>query len=242
MSRVVVIGAGVMGLAAAYRAAKNGHMVEVFEASPEPGGMAGHFDFDGISLERFYHFVCKTDTPTFELLSELGIGESVRWRNTSMGFVTGGKLFKWGDPFALLSYPGRSLFNKLRYGLFAFVCVNRDNWPALEHESAESWILRWCGRDVYEHLWKRLFQYKFYEYADNISAAWIWTRIRRVGKSSRNMFQEELGYIEGGSMTLVNALIKAIEMLGGNVHLGEGAKQVLVTSGELQDFKQRPEQ
>jgi len=34
--------------------------------------MAGHFDFDGISLERL-HFVSKTDTPTFELLNELGI-------------------------------------------------------------------------------------------------------------------------------------------------------------------------
>lgn len=233
MSRVLVIGAGPMGLAAAYQAAKNGHSVEVFEASPEPGGMAGHFDFDGISLEKFYHFVCKTDTPTFELLNELGIGESMRWRNTSMGFVTGGKVFKWGDPFALLSYPGLSLLNKLRYGLFAFVCVKKDHWSALEHESAKSWIVRWCGRDVYDHLWKSLFQYKFYEFGDNISAAWIWTRIRRMGRSRRNMFQEELGYIEGGSLTLVNALIKAIERLGGKVHLGEGAQQILVTSGRV---------
>jgi len=73
MSHIVILGAGPMGLAAAYRAAKNGHSVEVFEAAMDPGGMAGHFDFDGLSLERFYHFVCKTDFPTFELMRELGI-------------------------------------------------------------------------------------------------------------------------------------------------------------------------
>ena len=45
MSRVVVIGAGPMGLAAAYQALKEGHQVGLLEAAAEPGGMAGHFDF-----------------------------------------------------------------------------------------------------------------------------------------------------------------------------------------------------
>jgi protoporphyrinogen oxidase len=233
MSRVVVIGAGAMGLAAAYRAAVNGHNVDLFEAASEPGGMAGHFDFDGISLERFYHFVCKTDAPTFDLLSELGIGDKMRWRSTSMGFVTGGKLSKWGDPFALLRFPDLSLLQKLRYGVFALVCVRREGWPSLEHESAHKWILRWCGRDIYERFWKPLFQHKFYEYADNISAAWIWTRIRRIGRSRRSMLQEELGYIDGGSLTLINALVEGIRKHGGKVHLGEGAQQVLVQSGQV---------
>jgi protoporphyrinogen oxidase len=231
MSQVVVIGAGPMGLAAGYRAAVNGHSVDVFEAAPDPGGMAGHFDFDGVSLERFYHFVCKSDTPTFELLAELGIADKMRWRGTSMGVATKGSLFKWGDPIALLRFPHLTFLQKLRYGIFAFVCVRRNQWPVLELESAQQWIIRWCGRDIYDRLWKPLFQLKFYEYADNISAAWIWTRIRRIGRSRRSMFQEELGYIEGGSITLINALIKGIEAHGGRVHLGDGARRVVVESG-----------
>jgi protoporphyrinogen oxidase len=233
MSRVVVIGAGAMGLAAAYRAAVNGHSVEVFESAPEPGGMAGHFDFDGISLERFYHFVCKTDLPTFSLLAELGIGHKMRWRETSMGVLTQGKLFKWGDPFALLRFPHLTPLQKLRYGIFALVCARRNRWPAIEQESAREWIVRWCGVDVYDRLWKPLFQYKFYEYADNISASWIWTRIRRTARSRRDMFHEELGYIEGGSLTLVNALIEGIRAHGGTIHLGERAGRVLVQSGRV---------
>ena len=224
--RVVVIGAGAMGLSAAYRAAKNGHEVDLVEAAPEPGGMAGHFDFDGVSLERFYHFVCKTDYPTFALMEELGMGNKLRWRPTSMGFFSGSHLYNWGDPVALLRFPLLGPIDKLRYGLFAFTCVRRNSWPAIEGESAKDWIIRWCGSSVYRRLWKPLFDHKFYEYADNISAAWIWTRIRRIGRSRKSMFQEELGYIEGGTLTLVNALIDALRAHGGRMHLAHAAQEV----------------
>ncbi len=231
MSRVVVIGAGVMGLAAAYRAALNGHEVDLVEAASEPGGMAGHFDFGGVSIERFYHFVCKTDQPTFDLLKELGLGDKMRWVPTTMGFFNENKLYAWGDPLALLRLPTLGLFDKLRYGLFAFVCVRRNQWSAIENESAKHWLIRWCGPKIYERFWKPLFDYKFYEYADNISAAWIWTRIRRIGRSRKNILTEELGYIEGGSITLVNALIEAIVAHGGRVHLSEPAGRVVVEGG-----------
>jgi protoporphyrinogen oxidase len=233
MARVVVIGAGVMGLAAAYRAVKQGHEVDLIEAAPEAGGMAGHFDFDGVSIERFYHFVCHTDYPTFDMMKELGISEQMQWRPTSMGYFHKNKLHRWGDPLALLSLPGVGIMDKLRYGIFAFVCVRRKTWPALETESAKRWILRWCGASNYARFWKPLFEHKFYEYADNISAAWIWTRIHRIGRSRKSIFQEELGYIEGGSITLVNALVRAIKAEGGRVRLGTPAQQVTVANGRV---------
>jgi protoporphyrinogen oxidase len=233
MAKVVVVGAGAMGLAAAYRAARNGHEVDLIEAAPQPGGMAGHFDFDGISIERFYHFLAKTDYPTFALLDELGIGAAAQWRPTTMGIVTGGKLHGWGDPLSLLRFPHLSLWQKFRYALFALVSVRRNKWPAIEHDNAKTWIVRWCGEAVYERLWRPLFDYKFYEYADNISASWIWTRIRRIGRSRSSMMQEELGYIEGGSITLVNALMNAIDQNGGRVHLGEPALEIASEAGRV---------
>lgn len=222
-----------MGLAAAFRAARNGHEVTVVEAAEDPGGMAGHFDFDGLSLERFYHFVCKSDEPTFAVLRELGMGDAMQWRPTSMGVFTGGKMHRWGDPLALLSFPLLSPWEKLRYALFAFVCVRRNRWDAIEPEPAKSWIIRWCGQSVYDRLWKPLFDFKFYDYADRVSATWIWTRIRRIGRSRQSLMQETLGYIEGGTLTLINALIRDLEAHGGSVHLGAAAQQVRSEGGKV---------
>jgi protoporphyrinogen oxidase len=222
-----------MGLAAAYYALKRGHKVTLLEAGPQAGGMAAHFDFGGLSLERYYHFVCKADQPTFRLLEELGIGDRTRWVPTSMGYYVDGKLYPWGTPISLLTFPKLSLTEKFRYGLMMFVQTRRRDWSALENISAKTWIERWCGRAVYSKLWKPLFDLKFYEYADNISAAWIWTRIKRLGNSRRSIFQEELGYIDGGSETLVRALVDAIGQLGGRVELATAATEIQSEYGRV---------
>jgi protoporphyrinogen oxidase len=86
---------------------------------------------------------------------------------------------------------------------------------------------------VYDRLWKPLFDYKFYRYADDISAAWIWTRIKRIGRSRKSLFSEELGYIEGGSQTLVDALCEAIRVAGGKVRVSCVAQEVMAAAGKV---------
>ena len=232
MAKVAVIGAGAMGLVAAYYALKAGHNVVVYEADRIPGGMAAHFDFGGLSIERYYHFVCKADRPTFELMAELGISDRIRWLPTRMGLFINGRMHDWGNPIALLKFPHLSIVDKFRYGLMMFIATKRRRAGTLEHRTAKAWIESWCGAKVYDALWRPLFDLKFYDFADNISAAWLWTRIRRVGTSRKSLMQEELGYIDGGTETLVRALVDAISALGGTVRLGEPVKEVVVADGQ----------
>src|SRR5215813_3795338 len=93
---VVVVGAGPMGLACAYEMARAGHAVTVLEAGDRIGGMSASFDFEGLTIERFYHFICSTDYPLFALLDELNLSGRLRWNDTKMGFFYQGRLHGWG--------------------------------------------------------------------------------------------------------------------------------------------------
>ena len=223
---LVVVGAGAMGLAAAYEAARQGLSVRVVEAAPVPGGMAAHQDLDGLSIERYYHFICKTDYDTFGLMEELGIRDRLKWRATKMGYYTDGELHSWGNPVALLKYPGLSLLDKFRYGLMALHATRRRSWESVEPLTAPEWIKGWIGETAYRKMWHRLLALKFYGYTDQISATWIGTRIKRIGLSRRSLFKEQLGYIEGGTETLVHALVDAIEEKGGSVVCGEAVSDI----------------
>src|SRR5262245_36030599 len=140
MARIVIIGAGPMGLAAAHRAAVLGHDVDLIEASDIAGGMAAHFDFGGLSIERFYHFVCKSDLPTIGLMQELGIADKMKWSATSMGYFMKGKVYPWGDPISLLTFPHLDFISKIRTGFQMFWTTKRRDFASIEGLTARQWL------------------------------------------------------------------------------------------------------
>ena len=243
--RIAVLGAGPMGLAVAYQLARDGHQPVVFEADDRVGGMTATFDFSGLQIERYYHFHCTSDTAFLQILDELDIAKQMHWVETKMGYWYQNRLQAWGNPWALLSFRGLSLMAKFRYGLHAFLCTKRSDWQPLDTVEATGWIRRWVGEEAWEVLWRRLFDYKFYGYSNNLSAAWIWSRIRRIGRSRYNLFHEKLGYLEGGSTTLLNALKVDIEHHGGiirlkspvqKIHIEEGRATAVQTSQGVESF------
>lgn len=232
--RIAVLGAGPMGLSVAYQLARDGHQPIVFEADDRVGGMTAAFDFSGLTIERYYHFHCISDHAFLTILAELGIADKMRWIETKMGYWYQERLQPWGNPLALLKFRGLSLVAKFRYGLHAFLCTKRNDWKPLDHVEATGWINRWVGKEAYEVLWRRLFDYKFYDYTNNLSAAWIWSRIRRIGRSRYSLFREKLGYLEGGSETLLQAMRANIEAHGGEIHLKSPVSRVVIKDGKVQ--------
>lgn len=230
---IAVLGAGPMGLAVAYQLASLGHHPIVFEADDRVGGMTATFDFSGLEIERYYHFHCTSDQAFLKLLAELGISDKMRWKRTKMGYWYLGRLQPWGNPFALLRFKGLDLLSKLRYGAHVFLATKRSDWRSLDEIEATAWIKRWVGQQAYDVLWRRLFEYKFYRYGENLSAAWIWSRIRRIGRSRYNLLHEKLGHLEGGSSTLLKALQQRIIDLGGEIRLRSPAAEVCIENGQL---------
>lgn len=232
--RIAVLGAGPMGLAAAYQLTVDGHQPTLFEADDRVGGMTATFDFGGLEIERYYHFHCISDHAFLQMLHELGIADQMRWMETKMGYWYQGLLQPWGNPVALLQFRGLSFIAKFRYGLHAFLSAKRNDWHSLDKLEASAWIKRWVGEEAWEVLWRRLFDYKFYDYSQGLSAAWIWSRIRRIGRSRYNLMREKLGYLEGGSTTLLNALKTAIEAQGGEMRLRSAIERVVIREGKVQ--------
>lgn len=226
--KIAVLGAGPMGLAVAYQLVKDGYAPVVFEADDRVGGMAATFDFDGLEIERYYHFHCKSDLDFFEVLEELEIIDKLRWYETKMGFYYNGRVQQWGNPIALLRFQGIGLIDKIRYGVHAWMAVKRNEWRDLDDIGALNWIKRAVGARAYEVLWSKLFDYKFYEFSENISAAWMWSRIRRIGRSRQSLMHESLGVLDGGSVTLLNALKNYIESNGGEIRLGSPVSEVKI--------------
>ncbi|MFN4160453.1 MAG: NAD(P)/FAD-dependent oxidoreductase [Stenotrophomonas sp.] len=231
--RIAVLGAGPMGLAVAYQLARDGHQPVIFEADDRVGGMTASFDFGGIQIERYYHFHCTSDADFLTVLDELGLASKMRWTQTRMGYWFGKRLQAWGNPVALLRFKGLGLVAKFRYGLHAFLCTRRTDWTPLDHVEASGWIRRWVGAEAYEVLWRKLFDYKFYDYADNLSAAWIWSRIRRIGRSRYSLMREKLGYLDGGSSTLLDGLHADILKRGGQVRLSSPAQRIVIDQGKV---------
>jgi len=231
--RIIVLGAGPMGLMAAMELLKRGHQVDTYERDDRIGGMSASFNFDGLDIERYYHFICKTDIPLFELLKELKLSDKLHWTDTKMGFFYNGKLYKWGTPTALLAFDGLGLISKLRYGLHAMFTKGIKDWRPYDRINATAWLRKWIGERAYNVLWKSLFELKLFEYTDNISAAWIGTRIKRVALSRRSLMQETMGYLDGGSEVLLRKMQQFILERGGRIHLKAGIDRVETRGGRV---------
>lgn len=226
-----VIGAGPMGLMTTYRLLQQGHQATLFEADDRIGGMSASFDFNGVDIERFYHFICATDQPLFDLLKELELEKHLRWTETKMGYYYQGKMYSWGGPFGLLKFPHLSWKEKFNYSRFVMSAVKTQDWKPLDKITAKKWVTDWIGPKAYDVLWESLFKYKFYQYKDDLSAAWLGTRIQRVGLSRKNIFTERMGYLEGGSAVLLDKLAERINALGGNIELNARVKGLIDEAG-----------
>ena len=207
-----------MGLAVAYELTRLGHQPALIEADDRLGGMAACFEFAGMQLERYYHFHCLSDKAFFQMLGELNLADQLQWRTTRMGFYLDGRLYPWGTVGSVLGFRRLPLLTRVRYLLHAARCLTIRDWRSLDGITATQWLRSWLGEKGYQVLWHKLFAFKFFHYGDQISAAWIWSRIRRLAQSRRRL-KETLGFLNGGSQQLIDALEAAIRQGGGEIQL-----------------------
>jgi protoporphyrinogen oxidase len=245
--RVAVIGAGVTGLVAAYRLAGRGHECDIYERWPGLGGQVATLEVgDGHLLERYYHHLFTSDVHIARLYDELGMDGAIEWRPSSVAMFAGGRSHPFTTPLDLLRFSPVSLPSRLRMGL-AVVWLQRRHRSVepFEDQTAREWIRRAMGREAYERVWGPLLRGKFGDRADDISMAWLWSKLtlRRQIKGAEAR-REQLGYPRGGWQPLLDRLREVIEARGGRVLIDRPAAEVArngggfrVTAGAPESFR-----
>ena len=215
--KIVIIGAGYTGLTAAYRLAQAGNVVTVLDESAFVGGLASEFKIEESSLERAYHHIFKTDTDIIKLAAELGIGDKIKWHDSSTALYYGGHMYPFKGALDLIRFSPISLSDRIRAGLTTLWLQLDCSWGKYQKISAYDRMKKYAGSQVTDVIWGPLLKGKFDVYYDKVSMTWLWARIH-IRAQSREAGGEKLGYFEGGFQTFTDALVKAAKDLGVTIH------------------------
>ncbi len=223
--RVLIIGAGIAGLSAAYDLTRAGYEVTIWEAAPYLGGLAAGFKASHWAwpLEKFYHHLFQSDHDILRLAEEIGIGQDVFFRRPITSVWKAGRSYPFDSPLRVLLFPHLSFPDKVRMGaVIAYLRFSR-NWRRFERVTAHEWLSRTMGRRAYETLWEPLLRGKFGDHYQEVNLAWFWARIHKRSPA--------LGYFRGGFQHFVDTLAARVREQGGHIHVQTPAEHIQPLSG-----------
>lgn len=213
----IIIGGGFSGLSAALEFARNGTQVTLLESDNELGGLAGSFDIGDTSLEKFYHHWFTNDYYITGLVRELGCEENILPRATKTGMYYRDQYYRLSSPLDVLRFNPLSLFNRIRLGLLVLQARRVHDWKSLEELSAEEWLIKLAGQEVYKVVWEPLLKGKFGPFSSDVSAVWFWNKLKLRGGSRGPKGAEVLAYYKGGFAALAQRLADEIKSYGGRI-------------------------
>ncbi len=213
MPKVIVIGAGIAGLGAAYALQKAGVEVSVLEAESEVGGRMGSFIWQGSWINRGAGILSTHERELADLVSELDLKHHRR-------FISGGELvfeiwrngkgrpLSFTRPSTFLTSGVFSLAGKLRLcGLLP--CYIRqfrrnksippgayESWQSVwaDDESVETWLSR-VNPQFLEYFVEPVFEFMYGYRPSEISKGWFLRNITAHQRLSIFCFSEGLGLV-----------------------------------------------
>ena len=204
--KVGILGGGIMGVSIGYFLSKKGIQVEIFEASPMLGGLAGPLTLDdGTKVDRFYHAILSSDSHMRELCEELGIDDQLRFNETKMGFFYKNEIHSMNNIIEFLRFPPLGWIDRFRLGLTVLYAQFIRNWHRLEGISVEKWLIGLGGKRTYQNIWRPMLKAKFDGGFDDTPATYIWSRLVRIKSTRKGANQkEEAGHLIGGYISFSN--------------------------------------
>ncbi len=204
MKKAAIIGAGIGGLAAAHELEKQGYEVTIYEKGKNAGGLAGGFYHENWdwSVEFFYHHWFQSDKAILNLMKELGLRDKVRFFRPKTVMYHQGGFSPLDSAGAVLTFPGFSFFEKMRFGFVTVYIRYLANWHTLENCTAHAWLLKYYGEKIYRINFEPMLHGKFGEYYQQVPMSWFWARFK--ARSSM------LGTYVGGFQAFFDDFVKKL--------------------------------
>jgi oxygen-dependent protoporphyrinogen oxidase len=168
LGRVVVVGAGPAGAAAAYRLRRLGHEVLVLERSDRVGGRTWTLRRDGFTIDTGAFYVGHFYERALALIDELGLRPAMSLMEDDSGLHHEGRIHRWkpASPFSVARLPNARPRTKLRatvvMGRYAVRAPDPFDLDALaaadRGETVAAWARRTLGDEGYEQVVRPTFE------------------------------------------------------------------------------------
>ncbi|MDD5097381.1 MAG: FAD-dependent oxidoreductase [Candidatus Omnitrophica bacterium] len=240
---LIILGAGISGLSAAWRASENSIKVDVFESGFSVGGLAGTMRQGQYSLDVGPHSFFSDDQEIVNLVCNLFENKlqptprkvKFYYRGKYMDYplTAHGVLFQMG-PLASIQAVGSFLKGK--------IFPKRRNFIAGEDETVEDWAITNFGGYLYRTFFKPYTEQFWKVPCSELSSRSIPTHTRmsfintlklllhqKANKQGKSLIEREMRptyYPDTGFVGIAEKIAKLIEKNHGQVHLGSEVTQV----------------
>jgi len=244
MSRIVVLGAGLTGLSAAFHLKGRGVAPVILEKEAQPGGACRTVGRDGFSFDLTGHLLHLARSESHELLESLGVRKALRDHRRRAGVALAGTV----TPYPIQINTYRLPREVRRDCVLGFVQTGlQPEDPADEQASFADWVLRRFGEGFARHFF---FPYNRKLYCTDpteLTTEWVGRYVPRpeladVIDGALGLYRKPVGYNatflypgRGGIQLLANGLAAALAPLRLATPVQEvrlGAKELVLESGE----------
>lgn len=217
MTELLIVGAGLTGLSAAWHLARSGVEATVVERDDQVGGACRSVSQDGFTFDLTGHLLhtSRQDTPV--LLAELGVLKALRQRRRRAGIALGGRV----TPYPIQIHTHALPKAMRRDCLLGFITAREDSTEAGSGSFA-AWVVSRFGEGFARHFFLPYNQKLYGVAPEDLTTEWVARYVPRptladVVDGALGLYRQQVGYNatflyprQGGIRLLADALAAAV--------------------------------
>ncbi|WP_160119934.1 protoporphyrinogen/coproporphyrinogen oxidase [Rhodovarius lipocyclicus] len=234
----IVLGAGISGLAAAYKARGEGIPVTIYEAAERAGGLLDNFVVEGFRFDRAVHLSFATEQEVRRVFDKAPYHthqpESVNWDQTL-----------W------LRHPVQNNMHALPAAERVELIAGLVEAPNVEINNYRDWLIHQYGLPIASR-WPMVYTEKYWTVpAEELSTDWIGQRVRRADlrevlagaftdDTPNAFYAKEMRYPEeGGYRHFIEPMMEGADLRTGHraVRIDADARRITFANGVEADYK-----